>query len=108
MIVLTPHPQGFERADILVPARGRVVIDFGAGAADARVVVTGQSGVTAQSVVVAQVLYEASADHSADEHFVEEMEVRAGAIVPGVGFTILARTRNRELFGRYNVGWTWS
>ncbi len=109
MIVLRPSPEGLpQRVHISVPVCGRAAIDFGAGATDARVVVTGQSAITAQSVVLAKLLYEPTVDHSADEHLVEELDVMAGAIVAGVGFTIVARTRNLALYGRFNVGWVWS
>lgn len=69
---------------------GTVALDFGAfpGASDASIVVTGQTFIGAASRVEAWLRLEASVDHSADEHLIETIRVAAGAIVPGVGFTV--------------------
>jgi hypothetical protein len=92
---------------------GTAVLDFGAfpGASDASVAVTGQSSLAAGSVVMAQVRGEATADHSADEHMIETLEVAAKDIVPGTGFTIVGVNRDNggqgegrpELMGRGSV-----
>jgi hypothetical protein len=73
-------------------ATGSVIIDFGAfpGGSDASVVVTGQTAILASSLVEAFLSPAATADHSADEHLVETLNVMAGNVVPGVGFTIYA------------------
>lgn len=89
--------------------RGVTTVNFGSGgSADTSAVVTGQTGISASSVVMVDVAAVATSDHSADEHFVEEITVRAGLIVVGVGFTIFARTNNLELFGSWNISWQWS
>lgn len=88
-------------------AAGNAVVNFGAGLLDAQVVVTGQTSILASSSVHASVRVAASADHTADEHWVEEVQVFAGNIVPGVGFTIYARATKLELFGQWNVSWIW-
>jgi len=86
------------------------VVDFGAfpGGPDASLVVTGQAGILSGSVVVAQIRVADSADHAADEHWVEEIDVFAGNIVPGTGFTIYAKSRGDDLSGQFNVQWNWS
>ena len=73
-----------------MPAQGTATLDFGAfpGASDATVVVTGQAGIGAGSLVEAWLIPVATADHSADEHLVETLKVQAGSIVAGTGFTI--------------------
>jgi hypothetical protein len=75
-------------------ASGTTTIDFGAfpGASDASVVVTGQTGIGAGSILEAWIFPNVSADHSADEHMVETIRAFADAstIVAGVGFTIRA------------------
>jgi hypothetical protein len=48
-----------------------------------------------------------TADHSYEEHYIEQMDVRAGNIVNGVGFEIMGVTRNVKLFGKYSVFWSW-
>lgn len=89
-------------------AAGTTVVDFGsAGATDASVAVTGQTGIAATSAVLAQIQATASADHTADEHRVEEIDVSAGSITAGTGFTIYAKTRNFPLYGKWSVAWSW-
>lgn len=72
---------------------GTAVVDFGAfpGASDASIGVTGQAAIVAGSKINAWLRLEATADHSADEHWVESIRVFAGNIVAGTGFTIYAR-----------------
>lgn len=74
------------------------VVDFGAwpGKSDASVVITGQTGIVAGSLVEAW-LFPAdtgtlgtAAYHSHDEHLVERILVTAGTIVAATGFTIYA------------------
>lgn len=101
-------PSRFRQVEAAIPTAGRALLDFGAGSVEARVAITGQTGILATSVVQAQKLIAASANHSADEHLVEDLEVLSGFIVPGVGFTIVGRPRVGRLFGAFNVGWSWS
>lgn len=118
---------------------GATTVDFGAfpGASDASVAVTGQAGILAASQVEAWIRCEASADHSADEHFVETIKAAAVSIVAGTGFTIRAMNTNQisepvmqardapyspgalaagsgyfggtgtRLYGVFNVSWAW-
>lgn len=76
-----------------VGTTGTAVLDFGGypGTSDASVDVTGQAGIVGTSVVEAWLRLEATGDHSADEHWVESLEVYAGNIVDGVGFTIYGK-----------------
>ena len=73
-------------------SQGNTTVDFGAfpGSSHAKVTVTGQAGIVAGSAAEAWVRAEASADHSADEHVVETIQVRAAEISAGNGFTIHA------------------
>jgi len=82
-----------------VGAQGTTTVNFGAfpGTTDTSVTVTGQAGIVSGSLVEAWIRPEATADHTADEHFVEKLMVVAGNIVPGTGFTIYARNTNPEL-----------
>lgn len=80
-----------------VGTTGTAVLQFGGypGASDASVAVTGQAGIVAGSVVEAWLRLEATGDHSADEHWVESIEVYAGNIVAGTGFTIYGKNLNQ-------------
>jgi hypothetical protein len=102
-------------------------VDFGAfpGASDCKTTITGQAGIVAGSKVKAYLIATATADHSADEHWVEPLAVMAGNIADGVGFDIYAANRGegnggsihtRErgygadgtmLYGEFTVAWEW-
>jgi hypothetical protein len=73
-------------------ASGTATIDFGAfpGCSDAHVDVTGQGAIVAGSLVEAWLRPADTADHLADEHWVETIRVVAGSIIAGTGFTIYA------------------
>jgi len=88
---------------------GNATIDFGAfpGHTDASVAITGKSGILADSVVRVAKRIEASADHSADEHWVERFKVEAGAIDVGVGFTVYAKAEVGRMWGQWNISWNW-
>jgi hypothetical protein len=98
-------------------AVGTATIDFGAlpGGSDASVVVTGQTGIAANSSVEAWVVPTANADHNADEHIVEGLRIYAGNIVPGTGFTIYAIHDHGETltgsdhfaWGDFSLAWAW-
>ena len=76
---------------------GTATIDFGAfpGASDASVTVTGQTTIGAGSVVQAWIFPADTADHTADEHWIETIKVVAGNVVAGTGFTIYGINTNQ-------------
>jgi hypothetical protein len=97
-------------------ATGTATLDFGAfpGATDASVAVTGQTGIVAGSLVGAWIRPVATAEHSADEHWVEGLAIAAGNIVAGTGFTIYGRviddqayTKASRLYGTWTIAWAW-
>lgn len=103
-----------------MPGSGQTTVDFGAfpGSSDASVAITGQAGIVSGSLVEAWVLPAATADHTAEEHLVEALDVVAGNISAGTGFTIYALNKSElaepprgglgpRLYGLYNVGWVW-
>ena len=71
-------------------AQGTATLDFGAfpGGSDATVVITGQTGILAGSLVEAWLFPADTTDHLADEHMIETLAVFACRVVAGVGFTI--------------------
>lgn len=108
-------------------AVGTATVNFGAfpGKSDASAVITGQSAITGGSVVRAWLYPAATADHSADEHLVETINVTAGNVVAGVGFTIYATNsselfesaqntrrvpggRGTRIYGQWTVAWSWN
>jgi len=112
-----------------VGAQGTTTINLGAfpGSSDGTAVITGQAGIVAGSLVEAWVYPVATSDHSADEHWVENLKASAGAIVAGTGFTIYLRDDNRlyepppdnnrggypaqsqpRVYGSWTVAWVWN
>ena len=105
-------------------AQGTTTINLGAfpGASDGTAVITGQAGILSGSLVEAWILPAATADHSADEHWVENLIISAGNIVAGTGFTIYLRDGNQEyepyairglgsqprVYGIWNIAWVWN
>jgi hypothetical protein len=90
---------------------GTVSLNFGAfpGKTDATVAVTGQAGIGAGSLVEAWIFPAATTEHTADEHWVENIQVTAGNVVAGTGFTIYGRTLDiSRLYGNFNVAWVWN
>ena len=87
---------------------GTSIINFGSGATDANVFVS-DSTIISTSVPAAGVALIATADHSADEHFAEDITVFVGAPIAGSGFYIYARTGGPYLlYGRFTVAWSWN
>lgn len=91
-------------------ASGTTTVNFGAfpGATDTSVAITGQSAIVSGSIVGAWIRPVDTVDHLADEHWVEPIDVNAGAIVVSTGFTIYAKTSNFRLHGLWTVAWAWS
>lgn len=94
-------------------AFGTAVIDFGAypGSSQATVSVAGQASILTSSACEAWIRpQDATADHSVDEHVVEQLKIVAGSIVAGVGFTIYAEVFGQGAFayGTFNVNWVWA
>lgn len=77
-------------------AQGQTTINFGAfpGVPETSVAVTGQGSIVAGSLVEAWMRPEDTADHTADEHFLETIMVMAGNIVAATGFTIYGKNTN--------------
>jgi hypothetical protein len=89
-------------------AQGTATIDFGGKATDATVTVTGQTGILAGSLVEAWVFPADTASNTADNHWVDDIEVVAGNVQEGTGFTIYAKCRTGFAHGEFSIGWVWN
>jgi hypothetical protein len=97
-------------------AQGQTTLDFGAfpGSNTATVAVTGQASIVAGSLIEAWLRPEATADHSIDEHMVEDLKIVARDIVAGTGFTIYGFPVLNpggiavKLYGAWTVAWVWN
>lgn len=89
--------------------QGSLVIDAGTSYTDeVDVSVTGQTGISATSVLNAWLLPVDTADHSAEEHMTDPPDVFAYGPIVGVGFTIRLVARSvGGIYGRYSVAWAW-
>lgn len=91
-------------------ASGLAVIDFGTfpGSNEASLVITGEAGIVAGSIVDAWIVIKATADHTENDHAYAAAlaGVAAGTIVGAAGFTIHARSE-QKLQGTFNVAWAW-
>jgi hypothetical protein len=90
--------------------QGHTTVDFGAfpGKAEAQATITGQGSILAASDVDAWIRCESSADHSADEHEIEDFDVFPKSIVAGTGFNVTVRPRWGRCYGVYNFTWVWA
>lgn len=99
--------QGFTREPFgsNAAAQGKVIVtvDFGATAThDASTVVTGQTWVSTDSVIVASA-FSTTTDHpDAVEALLEQIDYSVSALVAGDGFTLKAHAPNRTT-GQYKV-----
>jgi hypothetical protein len=103
-----PGAPGLQGPPGVPGAGGFVTVDFGPyPGGDSATAVVADAGVAANSAIEANIIGVATADHSADEHIAERLEVAVAAIVPGVGFTIVVQPRGLWPFaaGAYTVSW---
>lgn len=102
-------------------AQGTAIINFGPfpGVTDVTVNVTGQAGILSGSLVEAWILPAATANHSADEHWIDPPDIKAGNVVAATGFTIYGKSREGDgigdkrgnapaVYGEWNVAWVWN
>ena len=87
---------------------GTATVDFGTGAYDTNLAVTGQAGITTSNLVEAWLSGTASSNNLADAGFVEQLQIYAGDIVNGTGFTIYAFCPSGRAFGQYVINWVWN
>lgn len=88
--------------------QGTAVVDFGTGAVMAQVVVTGQAGIVAGSLVEAWPNTTSTSNNLTDAILVEELQFYAGDIIAGTGFTIYAMCRFGSAFGKFTTSWVWN
>jgi hypothetical protein len=88
-------------------ASGVVEIDFGGtvtAEVDVASVTVADAGVTAGSEIIVSLQYAATADHSADEALISNVQLLPGVITAGVGFEIKAYAPDWT-WGKYSIHW---
>jgi hypothetical protein len=96
-------------------ATGTVSLNFGAFPGDtAATVDVASTGIVAGSSIEAWILPAATAEHSIDEHVIEELVVRAAYLsdgnlrIYGQATGSGSRSQNgHKLYGNFNIGWVW-
>lgn len=88
-------------------ATGTATLTFGAsGLYETSVVVTGQAGIVAGSLVEAWIRPVATAN-TPDEALFETLKITAGNIVAGTGFTIYCEVEKGKAYNTYIANWVW-
>jgi hypothetical protein len=92
-------------------AMGTGQVDFGPNGSSsptATVNVTGQGAIAATDLAEAWVRPQAAtADHSVDEHIVENIKFVAGPITAGAGFQVTAVCTFGSIWGKFDFNWAW-
>ena len=91
---------------------GTTTVNFGSypGSNQTSAVITGQTGILTSSLVEAWLFPKVTADHSEDEHVIDDIKVTVpfSTIVSGTGFTIQAFVPGKyRLYGLYTINWVW-
>lgn len=84
--------------------QGTITANFGAGALDIAITVTGQSGITTANLVEAWPAVLANDDSP----WVDQIQCWAGNIINGTGFTIYVKPNNGNAIGSYTINWVWN
>jgi hypothetical protein len=88
--------------------KGSTTVDFGASSTDVQVAITGQTGILTGSSVKAWLNPSATASNTADNYWLDDLEILAGNILAGTGFTIYAKCNTALAHGIYNINWEWN
>lgn len=92
-------------------ATGTATLDFGAfpGANEATVTVTGQTAITALSLVEAFFMFDSTSDHDDNDHAYANLLARlvCGNVVAATSFEIIARSEHK-LQGTFQVRWVYT
>ena len=87
--------------------QGTATINFGAKATDTSVFVSAPS-ITGSQLVEAWLFPAATASNTADNHWFDDIELIAGNVQAGSGFTIYAKCRTGFAHGAFNAAWVFN
>ena len=94
----------------MATGQGTAIIDFGTGANETSVAVTGQTLISATSKAEAYIMGDdTTADHTANDHryLATFAGLTCGTPTAGTGFTIYARS-TQKLSKTFEVRWVWA
>jgi len=89
--------------------QGTAIVDFGTGATEASIAVTGQAGfVSGINLVEAWVSGLASANNPAGSAREEQFSIIIDPEVTATGFTINVKPALGRAYGQYIINWVWN
>lgn len=86
-------------------AVGTAILDFGVGNDSVNVAVADATVAAGTKVEAYLIIPASNAPRYADEYWVEDLQVYAGAVAAGVGFTIWAICRTGKAVGQFIVNY---
>lgn len=89
-------------------AQGTTTVDFGSRETSVQVAVTGQTALLSGSLCEAWLFPVDTASNTADNHWFDDLQVTAGSVVAGTGFTITVNCKTGVAHGVFNIGWVWN
>ena len=87
--------------------QGTTTVDFGTGKTDVSVSVAAPT-ITGGQLVEAWLFPTATGTNTADNHTFDDLQITAGAVNAGVGFTIYAKCRTGLAHGEFTVAWVFN
>lgn len=85
---------------------GSTTVNFGTGKTDVSISVA-DATIGAAQLVQARIFPKATATNTVDDHWVEDLEVLAGNVSAGVGFSIYAKCNTGRAHGTFTVAYAY-
>ena len=89
--------------DEVFESSGRAIIDFGIGTDVVKHVITGTNNIKSTNKIFLSKEIVATENNSIDDVFIHSIELSAGSIVEGVGFTIYAKALDSTASGKFSI-----
>lgn len=89
-------------------AQGTTTVNFGSRSTDVTATVTGQTDLLSSSLVEAWIFPVSTETNTADNHWVDDLQIVAGNVQAGTGFTIYAKCRTGFAHGSFTIAWVWN
>lgn len=89
-------------------AQGTTTVNFGSRETSVQVDVTGQTSILSGSLCEAWLFPALTATNQPDNHWFDDLQVTAGNVIAGTGFTITVNCKTGVSHGEFNIGWVWN
>jgi len=91
-----------------MPAQGTTTVNFGSKETSVQVNVTGQTDILSESLCEAWLFPVNTVNNTADNHWFDDLQVTAGNVIAGTGFTITVNCKTGLAHGVFNIAWVWN